>query len=224
MATTVMFAFLGLLAVAQCMPAATTVNINQPEYQVSLNYYNDVDDAAEVTTTADALVAETAAKIVSSNEVEEPVAAAENEVASTEAPAGGAAEQSDHELKQQVTELANGAVRYAYQGQTQHDEQSSSRVSHSLVRNGPPAPPAPEKPYHEINLLPATQQGQVLAYHAGVAATNAISYQHQHLPPLPPLNPAHARLYREQIFTVNVAAPRYGYGYTVRGIERPSQE
>lgn len=127
----------------------------------------------------------------------------------------------DHAMQRQVVPLANGAVRYAFQGQTQHNEQSSSRVSHSQVRNGPTSPPTPEQPFHQIDLLPATQRGQVLAYHAGVSSTNAVTFQH--LQPLPPLSPAEARLFREQIFTVNVAAPKYGYGYTVRGIERPQQ-
>ncbi|XP_059485237.1 uncharacterized protein LOC132202382 [Neocloeon triangulifer] len=222
MASKVIFAIvLGFAAVAYSMPAASLVNINQPEYQLSLNYFNQnaVEDVEGPTTTAENLVPEKSAEQPTINNAQEtPV---ENEPTEEDAPSTEAIP-ADHELKQQITTLNNGAVRYAYQGQTQHDEQSSSRVSHSMVRNGPTAPPAPETPYHKMNLLPATKRGEVLAYHAGVAATNAISYQ-QHLPPLPPLTPAEARIFREQIFTVNVAAPQYGYGYTVRGIEHPQQ-
>jgi len=136
--------------------------------------------------------------------VEEMVEEVVTEATPVATEAAPAVVTEDHELKRQVVSLGNGAVRYAFQGQTQHNEQSSSRVSHAMVRSGPAPPPTPEQPFHKVDLLPATQRGQVLAYHAGVSSTNAVTFQH--LQPLPSLSPAEARLFREQIFTVNVVS------------------
>ncbi|KAF4529544.1 hypothetical protein B566_EDAN014390 [Ephemera danica] len=135
---------------------------------------------------------------------------------------------------------SHGAVSYAYHGQTQHAVESS-QIRQTVTSNARAFPINPTQEvqfsdvptfYHPEQIpltvaradqVPASayiepQRAQLFTTHGAYLTPSAVP-AFQAVQPSFAHYPVHPQPIREQTFTVNVASPKYGYGYSVRGIQ-----